>query len=55
MKVYKNDNKTVLYGFADPEGAAERRKHRSSVIPDKKKDTKKNQCRNAKNRKGMDE
>ena len=50
MKVYKNEHKAVLYGFADPEGAAERRKYRSSVVQDARKKHSKNECRNNKGR-----
>lgn len=53
MKVYKMNDRNVLYGFADHEGAAERRKHKSAVMKDRKKDRQKNQCRNTKSRRGM--
>ena len=49
MKQYKTNERTVLYGFADPEAAAQRRKHRCTVIPDKKKEAHRKRCRSNKN------
>lgn len=46
QKKLKN-NKVVHYGFADPEMYRQLRKHRHTVVPDKKKQMSKRICRSS--------
>ncbi len=46
MKKYVKDNKVTYYAMAkSPEELAALRKYKSSVVPDRKKENSKNNCR----------
>ena len=46
MKSYNKDGRTIVYGFADPQAAQQRRRLKASVVEDKKKKSSKYGCRN---------